>query len=184
MKKTLLIALLMLTSSVLSAKDTRILPIFTEDYCAAPTVALMGGYGKYSGANSGTAMYGIELGFACPVFQIKDLEINQVLSLVRSDKNGLETNTLEMNPRIMFDLNKKTKFGFGPGLGVIFAESNGKKDEVFGINFGASLNYQISSDMFIGIESRYQWAGDAQFAAATKTDMSNSRTLLKIGRSF
>ncbi|MFT5660466.1 MAG: hypothetical protein ACI9TV_001107 [Sulfurimonas sp.] len=185
MKKILLSSLLVLSTSLFAApKETKMLPIFTQGYCAAPTVALMGGYGKYSGANNGTAMYGIELGFACPVFQIKDLEINQVLSLVHSDKDGLETNTLEMNPRIMFDLNNKTKFGFGPGLGVIFAESNGKKDEVFGLNFGASLNYQISSDMFIGIESRYQWAGDAQFAAGTKTNMNNSRTMIKVGTSF
>ena len=185
MRKTLVIALVLLSTSLFGApKETKILPIFTDDFCAAPTVALMGGYGKYSDAQNGSAMYGIELGFACPVFQIKDLEINQVLSLVHSDKDGLETNTLEMNPRIMFELNNKTKFGFGPGLGVIFAKANGKSDEVFGVNFGASLNYQISSNMFIGIESRYQWAGDAQFAAGSKTDMSNSRTMLKVGTSF
>lgn len=185
MKKTLLIAFLMLSTTLFAApKETKILPIFAGDYCPAPTVAIMGGYGKYSDANNGTAMYGVELGFACPVFQIKDLEINQVLSLVHSDEDGVKTNTLEMNPRIMFAINNKTKFGFGPGLGVIFAKSNGVSDEIFGINFGASLNYQISSDMFIGIESRYQWAGDAQFSAGTKTDMSNSRTLLKVGTSF
>jgi hypothetical protein len=185
MKKTIFAALLLLGASLFAApKETKMLPIFTEGYCALPTVALMGGYGKYSGANNGSAMYGVELGFACPVFQIADLEINQILSLVHSDKDGLETNSLEMNPRIMFAIDNKTKFGFGPGLGVIFAKANNKSDAIFGVNFGASLNYAITSDMFIGVESRYQWAGDGQFAAGTKTDMSNSRTLVKIGKQF
>ena len=184
MKKTLLSAILVLSVNAFAADETKILPIFTEGYCGAPTVALMGGYGKYSGASNGSAMYGIELGFACPVFQIKDLEINQVLSLVHSDKDGLETNTLEMNPRIMFKLSNKMKFGFGPGLGVIFAKTDTKSDTVFGLNFGASLNYDITPDMFIGVETRYQWAGDADLSAGTKTNLDNSRTLLKVGRRF
>ncbi|MBC8238556.1 MAG: outer membrane beta-barrel protein [Helicobacteraceae bacterium] len=185
MRKNIAIALLLLNTAVFgAAKETKMLPIFTEGYCATPTIALMGGYGKYSEASNGASMYGLELGFACPVFQIKDLEINQVLSLVHSDKDGLETNTLEMNPRIMFKLNDKTKFGFGPGLGVIFAKSAVKSDSVFGFNVGASLNYDITSDMFIGIESRYQWAKDAELSNGAKTNMNNSRTLIKIGTHF
>ena len=186
MKKILLIALLALSTTLFGgAKETKILPIFTQGYCGAPTVALMLGTGKYKNAsNNHATMYGVELGFACPVFQIKDLEINQVLSLVHSDKDGLETNTLEMNPRIMFELSDKMKFGFGPGLGVVFAKSNTKSDAVFGLNFGASLNYDISKDMFIGIETRYQWAGDADLSAGANTDMDNCRTLLKVGTHF
>ena len=185
MRKNIAIALLLLSTSLFgAAKETKMLPIFTEDYCAEPTIAVMLGYGKYSGAQNGASMYGLELGFACPVFQVKDLEINQVLSLVHSDKDGLKTNTLEMNPRIMFKLNEKTKFGFGPGLGVIFAKSATKNDTAFGFNVGASLNYNLSSDLFIGIESRYQWAQDADLSNGAKTNMNNSRTLLKIGTHF
>ena len=185
MRKNIAIALLLLSTSLFgAAKETKMLPIFTEDYCAEPTIAVMLGYGKYSGAQNGASMYGLELGFACPVFQVKDLEINQVLSFVHSDKDGLETNTLEMNPRIMFELNDKTKFGFGPGLGVIFAKSATKNDTVFGFNVGASLNYDITPDIFIGVESRYQWAQDAQLSNGAKTDMNNCRTLIKIGTHF
>ena len=185
MKKTLLIACLLVSSTLFAgAKETKMLPIFTEGYCAAPTVALMAGYGKYSDASNGTSMYGVELAFACPVFQIKDLEINQVLSLVHSDDDGLETNTLEMNPRIMFKLSNKMKFGFGPGLGVVFAKTDTKSDAVFGFNVGASLNYDITSDMFIGIESRYQWTQDADLDGGAKINLDNSRTLLKVGRRF
>lgn len=185
MKKKLLLTLVILSTTLFgAAKETKILPIFTGGYCAAPTVALMGGYGKYKDADNGAATYGVELGFACPVFQIKDLEINQVLSLVHSDKDGLKATTLEMNPRIMFAINEKTKFGFGPGLGVVFAETSGEKDTVIGVNLGASLNYNITPEVFIGIESRYQWTQKAEFTTGTETNLNNSRTMLKIGRHF
>lgn len=186
MKKNLLVALLALSTTLWAegAKDTEMLPIFTEGYCAAPSVALMAGTGKFDGPDEQTAMYGVELGFACPVFQIKDLEINQVLSFVHSDENGLETNSLEMNPRIMFDLNEKAKFGFGPGLGVVFANARGQSDVLFGFNVGASLNYDISKDVFVGINSRYQWAQDADFGARSNVGMNNLRTMLKIGTHF
>jgi len=181
MKKNIAIALLLLNTAVFgAAKETKMLPIFTEGYCATPTIALMGGYGKYADTNSGGGIYGLELGFACPVFQVKDLEINQVLSLVRYNKDGLEVNSLEMNPRIMFPISKKMKFGFGPGLGVVF----GDKDTAFGFQLGASLDYAITSDMFIGLETRYQWMGEEELSTGVKTNLDNSRTLIKIGRHF
>jgi len=185
MKKTILAMILALSTISLSANETRLLPILSKDYCPAPTIAVMGGYGKYSDiSDSGSGMYGIEVGFGCPVFEIKDLEINQVLSFVHYSKNGLKTNSLEMNPRIMFDLSEKMKVGFGPGVGVIFVDNSFGTDTVFGVNFGASLNYQLNKEMFIGIESRYQWAGSADFGIANNVDMDNHRTLFKIGTHF
>lgn len=186
MKKLLFTALITLSALSLNANETRLLPFFEDDYCPAPTVAVMGGYGKYSDVtNSGGAMYGVELGFGCPVFEVKDVKIDQVLSLVHYSKNGLTTNSLEMNPRIYFDLNNKTKFGFGPGLGILFTSNGSQSDTVYGIQVGASLNYEINADMFIGIESRYQWAGDASLTnGAANVDMNNHRTLLKVGTHF
>lgn len=186
MKKLLTTALITLSALSLNANETRLLPILSDNYCPAPTIALVGGYGEYSDISySSSAMYGVELGFGCPVFEVKDLEINQVLSLVHYSENGLTTNSLEMNPRIMFNLNDKTKFGFGPGLGVLFTSNGSTSDTVFGVQVGASLNYQINSDVFIGIETRYQWAGDASLAnGTTKVDMDNHRTLLKVGTHF
>lgn len=183
MKKIKVLLLSVLTAGVIQAQETKILPIFDADYCPAPTVALMGGYGKYAGASGSAAMYGVELGFACPVFQIKDLVINQVLSLVNSSKDGLDTTSLEMNPRIMFKVADKVEFGVGPGLGIIFADGT-KSDTVIGLNLGASLQYDISSDIFVGLESRYQWAGDAELTPGVQTDLDNSRTMIKIGKRF
>jgi opacity protein-like surface antigen len=84
----------------------------------------------------------------------------------------------------MFDLSDKMKFGFGPGLGVIFAKSDSKSDTVFGFNVGASLNYDLTKNIFIGIETRYQWAEDADLSAGANRDMDNCRTLLKVGTHF
>lgn len=186
MKKNILGALLALSATLwgAEAKETKILPIFAEGYCATPTVALMGGIINFDDSSEQDGAYGIELGFACPVFQIQDLEINQVLSFVHSDENGLETNSLEMNPRIMFALNDKTKFGFGPGLGVVFAKANGQNETLFGVNAGASLQYDITKDVFVGFESRYQWTQDAEFVSGVHTDMNNFRNMLKLGTHF
>lgn len=185
MKKTIFVIILALSTLSLSANETRLLPIMSDDYCPAPTIAVMGGYGEYTDiSNSGSGMYGIEVGFGCPVFEIKDLEINQILSLVHYSENGLKTNSLEMNPRIMFDLSEKMKFGVGPGVAVVFVDNGFGSDTVFGVNLGASLNYQINKDMFIGIESRYQWAGSADFGIDNNVDMDNHRTLFKIGTHF
>jgi len=168
MKKTLLSALLVLSASAYAADETKMLPIFSDDYCPAPTVALMGGLTKYS--DDREALYGIELGFACPVFQIKGYEINQLLSLTHSPE--FDITTLEMNPKLMFKLSDKVKLGAGPGVGVLFTE-NGTE---FGFNLGASINYNITSDYFIGFETRYQWA--------TENELDNCRNLLKVGMHF
>lgn len=170
MKKTLLSALLVLSTSTFAADETKILPILDADYCPAPTVALMGGHTSYE--NESGALYGVELGFACPIFQIKGLEINQVLSLTHFSENGFDINTLEMNPRIMLKLSDKVKIGAGPGLAILFTDA----DTEYGVNLGASINYDITPDYFIGIETRYQWA--------TENAFDNSRTLLKVGTHF
>lgn len=172
MKKTLLSALLVLSTSAFAADETKMLPILDADYCPAPTVALMGGFTKYSDNGDHDALYGIELGFACPVFQIKDLEINQVLSLTHYSENGFDINTLEMNPRVMFKLSDKIKVGAGPGLAVLFTDA----DTEYGFNLGASINYDITPDYFIGLEMRYQWA--------TESAYDNGRTLFKVGTHF
>lgn len=170
MKKTLLASLLLLSTSVFAADETKMLPIFSDDYCPAPTVALMGGYTNYDSSDG--ALYGIELGFACPIFQIKGYEINQVLSLTHFSENGFDINTLEMNPRVMFKVSDKVKIGAGPGLAVLFTDD----DTEFGFNLGASINYDITPDYFIGLETRYQWASESVF--------DNSRTLVKVGTHF
>ena len=186
MKKIVLVSMLLLNSSLFAevAQETKLLPIFGGNYCAAPTVALMGGYTNYDNTSDNAGSYGAELRFGCPVFQIKGFDIRQVLSVVHADKNNLTTTSIEMNPRIMFPLTEDIEFGFGPGLAVIFAEDSSTtstdKDTLIGVNVGASLHYNVTNSIFVGLESRYQWTQKADFGRT----IDNLRTMIKIGTSF
>jgi hypothetical protein len=183
MKKILLASMLLFSTSLFAevAKETKFFPIMSGDYCAAPTVALMGGATNYDDMSGSADSYGVELRFGCPVFQIKGYDIRQVLSIVHDNGNGFKTTSLEMNPRIMFPLSKDVEFGFGPGLGVIFAKDDiAGKDTVWGVNVGVSLHYDVTNKIFIGVESRYQWTQDTDFGG----DIDNFRTMVKIGTRF
>lgn len=202
MKKNILISTLLLASSLFAepAKETEMFPLFTSaNYCSEATVALMGGVTNYHNTSGYTDSYGAELRFACPVFQIKGFDNRQVLSVVYAEKDGLTTTSIEMNPRIMFPVSDDIEFGFGPGLGVIFAENDTavttgsgtlldpfvtttstSKDTVIGVNIGASLHYNVTESVFVGLESRYQWTQNTKFG---KT-IDNARTMLKVGTSF
>jgi len=183
MKKVLLGALLALTTTAISAKETKFLPIVTDDnYCLSPAVAVLGGYGKYNGVD-GTAMYGIELSIACPALQLSSLDIKQQISLTHQKKDDFSATNLEFNPHVMFELGKKLQLGVGPGFGVVFAKDD-ESDTVFSIGAGASLNYDISNSMFIGLESRYMWTTEAELSTGNKENLDNQRTLLKVGMHF
>lgn len=173
MKKIILSVLLVLSTSVINAKETKVLPILDADYCPAPTIALIGGVTKFSGASSAGKTYGLELGFACPIFQIDGLEINQILSATHYSHNGSSINALEMNPRLVFELSPDLKIGFGPGLGLL--RVNGATE--FGLNAGVSLNYALYGNTFVGIETRKQWVN-------SDSALDNQKTLLKIGTHF
>lgn len=187
MKRIILLTMVLLSTSLFAqvAKETKLLPFFEAGYCADPTVAIMGGVTQYKdNTNDTTNTYGVELRFGCPVFQIKNYDIRQVLSAIHTDKNNLSTTSIEMNPRIMFELTKDVEFGFGPGLGVVFAKNSAGiktlRDTVLAVNIGASLHYTPTKNMFIGFESIYQWTQKSDFG----NTLDNFRNMIKIGTSF
>lgn len=183
MKKIVFSSLLALGATFVSANETKFLPIATDDnYCLTPSVALVGGYGKYNNVD-GDALYGVELDIACPLLALPSNKIKQQISLVYQDKNGLTTTSLELNPHVMFDLSNKVQLGVGPGLGVIFANAD-KSDTAFEIGAGASLNYDVTPKMFIGLEARYMFTTEVKLATNYKDNLNNSRTLLKVGMHF
>jgi len=185
MKKIALAALLTVGITSLSAQETKFLPLATDDnYAFAPSVALVGGYGKYDNPDNGSALYGVELDIACPLLQLSSNKIKQQISLVQYVENdSFSTTSLELNPHVMFDLADKLQVGVGPGFGIVYADADGETDTVFGINIGASLNYDITQKMFVGAEARYQWTTDADFGGGD-VSLNNYRTLLKAGYHF
>jgi hypothetical protein len=185
MKKIALATLLTASTTLLMAQETKFLPIATENnYSLSPSVALVGGYGKYDELDSGSALYGIELDIACPLLQLSSNKIKQQISVVHySEKDKFNSTSIELNPHVMFDVANKLQVGVGPGFGVVFADADGDTDTVFGINIGASANYDITSKMFVGAEARYQWTTDADFGGGD-VSLDNYRTLLKVGYHF
>jgi len=185
MKKLALAAIIALTTTAITAKEIKVLPILTDsNYCLTPSLSLLGGYGAFSEANDGSTMYGVELAIACPALQLENLDIKQQISYVYSSNDGLTTNSIEFNPHVMFNIADKLQLGVGPGFGLVFADvEGGESDLVFGLNLGASLNYDITTSMFVGAEARYQWTTDADFGGGDTT-LDNYRTLLKVGMHF
>lgn len=170
MKKTLLSALLILSTSAFAADETKLFPFFDEDYAAEPKVALM--IGHSSNQDDATPLPGIELTFACPVFQIEGLKINQILSLTHSSIDGYDITSIEMNPKVVFDIMDKTTLGVGPGFGILVTNHGTE----YGFNLGASIDYDIIENYFVGVETRHQWA--------TENELDNTRILLKAGMHF
>jgi opacity protein-like surface antigen len=188
MKRITLAALLALGTTSLMAHETKFLPIVTDPgYHFSPAVAIVGGYGKYKKAGQGSAMYGIELDIACPLLELSSNDIKQQISIVHSSKTDTEklsTTSIELNPHVQFDVTNKLQIGVGPGFGVVFADADGATDTVFGINIGASANYEIEKSVFVGIEGRYQWTTKADFGNNGNIALDNYRTLLKVGYKF
>lgn len=189
MKKVIaFFALLGLTLTSLQAtqtKELKLLPIATDaTYCANIGVALLGGYGTVEHEN-GAAMYGLEVSLACPMLQLPTHAIRQQVSLVHYDENGFTMNSLEFNPHLLFDLTDNLQLGAGPGFGVIFADADGGNSTVMlGINAGLSLNYDITPQLFTGVETRWQWTTEGEFVSGSKTSVDNYRSLFKVGMRF
>jgi len=182
MKKIAVAALIALSVSSVWAKDTKLFPILSDgDYCLGPAVALVGGYGKTNNVKS-SGLYGVEFSLACPLLQLSDFDIKQQVSLVHQNNDGYEATSFELNPHVMFDVANKVQVGVGPELGVLFAKGT-KSDTVFTYGLGASANYDLANNMFVGAEARYQWTTDAELGG-TKDDLNNFRTLLKVGVHF
>lgn len=183
--KNILIAILLTLSTVsLQANETRILPILTGDYCPNPTMAVTTGYNIYDDIkDSGSSTYGLEIAFGCPIFEIKDLEINQVLGANHYKKDNFSITTVEMNPRIMFELDNRTKVGVGPGVSILFVDNNNNKDTILGFNIGATVNYQLNDGMFIGLDIRHQFTQKTN-VFSNNINLNNNKTVIKIGKSF
>lgn len=46
--------------------------------------------------------------------------------------------------------------------GMSFSDTAEDKDTIFGAHFGLGLHYNITPKFFLGLESKYLWAGDAK----------------------
>ena len=176
-------ALLLAGSTLYADREFKVLPIATDaSYCASLGLALIGGFQEVHHDN-GSALYGIELSLACPALQLPSNDVRQQVSLTRYDEDGITLTSLEFNPHVMFDITKDLQIGAGPGFGIVYGDAS-ESDLVFALNAGASLNYDITSNVFLGAEARWQWTTEGEFAPNYKTSVDNVRSLLKVGMHF
>ncbi len=171
-----------LLGTTLLADGVQFLPAMNSSYTPSLAIAALGGYQKTDSLD-GTGAYGIELSLTCPLLQIPNHIIRQQVSFVHADSNGIATNSVELNPHVLFDLAPQLRIGVGPSLGAVYAYGRDDHEVVFGIGAGVSLTYDIAPQYFVGVESRHQWTSNANLGGS-KVDLDNSRTLLKVGVHF
>lgn len=168
------------------AADWGFLPIVNDpSYKAELAVALKGGImdADVSGVGSSFA-YGAELSLNCPTIRTPVGKIRQQLSWNRMDDDGLELNTVELNPHLVFEAAKDLWIGAGPGLGFVWADhSTGRDADMWALQAGASVTYTMGKVM-LGLESRYQWTQDDRVGTGTGEGADNWLTTAKVGFVF
>lgn len=147
-------------------------------------VALKGGMldADVPGADASFA-YGVELSLDCPLLRTPVGKIRQQLSWNRMDEDGLELNTLELNPHYVVEMAKDLWVGAGPGVGYVWADhSTGRGANMWAVQAGASATYTMGHAL-IGLESRYQWTEGDDVGTGSK-GADNWLTMAKVGYKF
>ncbi|WP_043743350.1 hypothetical protein [Paramagnetospirillum magneticum] len=183
-KRLLIAATLALTAIALPAwgGDWAFPAAAQHGWSANTTVALkMGAMVPDSSVGSGLAG-GFELAVDDPLFQLPYGKIRDQFSYNRFDHGGLELQTLEFNPHYMIPIVENLWVGGGPGVGWVFTHSeSGPSPDMVTVQLGASA-YYTAGQLMVGLESRYQWAGDERVGGASSAD--NWLTMLKIGYAY
>ncbi|MDR9424585.1 MAG: hypothetical protein RI567_04800 [Marinobacter sp.] len=152
----------------------------SDDYQAQPTLAMVGGVmdPDFGPAGAG-GVYGLELSLDCPLLQPPSNRIRQQLSLTQYDEDGVEINSLEINPHYVVPVSENLEIGFGPGIGVLDVDAGSHDDTLLGFQAGASVHYRQGA-FFVGGEARYQVTTEERFGGRDQ-DADNARVLLKVG---
>ena len=175
MKKTLLISL-MASSFVMAQNNTILDSEFTFD----PSVAVVGGAMKadYSDADW-NGLYGVELGFNC---LIND-SIRQAVQLTSFKDGDLEILQGNVNPQYEVAVSDTVNVGFGPTVGLASIDNGTDTDTVFTYGVGTSLNVNLTKDIFLGTELKYELTEDADLGEVSD-NFNNFKAFAKIGYQF
>lgn len=186
MKKTITLSSLALVLSTIAtsslASGTELLPVLNQGYEADFAIAVLGGQTDFDQASSSSSAKGIEVSFNCPLLKLENNVIRQQISYIKTDSNGVETQSFEANPHRMFKLADNISVGAGPSLGVSTIKTAGQKDSVFTYGLGASARYDLGNQMFLGAEAVYAKSKDVDITGID--DIDNTRVMGKIGFKF
>ncbi len=174
----------LLMGSAASAKEFKALPILDSGFCPNIQVGLTAGYMNLSNVDAEGTTVGIEISLDCPVFTLPWDNLRQQIMLTHFDSDGLEMTNLEFNPYYLITLDNGVEWGFGPGFGVIFSDTDHESDTVFTLQAGTGLKYNISKEIYTGADLRWQWTQEADLGQNHKEDLDNYRAQVKIGYRF
>jgi opacity protein-like surface antigen len=187
MKKTLLLSVIASTLMIaggdiapvepmVETPDVEVAP--AKDY--APALALIGGAMKFDQSGSDwKGFYGAEFSFTCLLSD----QIRQQIQITNYDNDGVQMFQANINPHYMIDIAEGTQVGFGPTLGVARVEVGNDDDTIFTYGVGASVRKDITENVFVGAEAKYEWTTDATIAGVD-TDFNNAKVFAKLGYQF
>lgn len=181
--KTALLASL-LFGSIANGQEFKALPILDKNFCPNIQVGVSAGYMNLKNVNAEGSTVGIEISLDCPVFTLPWDNLRQQIMLNHFDSDGLEMTNLEFNPYYLITMKNGVEWGFGPGFGVIFSDTDHKSDTVFTLQAGTGLKYNISKELYTGADLRWQWTQKAELTQNHTEDLDNYRTQVKIGYRF
>lgn len=155
-----------------------------DDYQPQYTISLLMGQMDPGDNMDSDTVAGVELALNCPLLQPPSNRIRQQLSYIQYENNGVEIESIELNPHYVVEVTPGLEIGAGPGLGLVMVDTPNGDGNVFGLQLGLSAHFQGASPLFVGAEVRYQITGEDKFGAATESDVDNTRILLKVGYSL
>lgn len=149
-----------------------------------PAIAVVGGmlFPDVSGADD-AGVYGIELSANCLLIQPAQGRLRHHLSVTRYDDSPLKMTSAELNTHYMLDLTPELALGFGPGIGYARTDIGSDDNGLWSFQLGANMTYRLPTNLFLGVEARYQFTESARFEGRNQ-DADNLRLLGKVGMHF
>jgi opacity protein-like surface antigen len=187
MKKTLLLSVIASTLMIAGGDIAPVEPVVeTPDVEAAPVtdyapaLALIGGAMKFDKSGSDwKGFYGAELSFTC----LLSNQVRQQIQVTNYDNDGIQMLQANINPHYMIDIAEGTQVGFGPTLGVARVEVGNDDDTIFTYGVGTSIRKNLTENVFVGAEAKYEWTTDVTIAGVD-TDFNNAKVFAKLGYQF
>ena len=185
MKKSIILPTVALAIITLSAPvfagDFELMPVFNNNYEADFSVAILGGETDFDISSSHSAQ-GLEVAFNCPLLKPDNHVIRQQLSYIKTDNNGIETHSFEANPHHMFKIADQISIGAGPSIGITKVKTANKEDSVLTYGLGASAQYDLGNQIFLGAEAVYAKSRNVSIPGIS--DLDKTRVMGKIGFKF
>ena len=166
------------------AGEWEILPVLNDSHKLNTAVAIIGGsmQGDESGSES-DSFYGLEVSMDCPLIKVPTGKIRQQINLTTYDDGDIAIRQFNLNPHYQIPLSSTLTMGVGPSFGIANVEILDQDDTIFTYGVGTSLRAELTKEIFIGAEARYELTTDADLFNI-EDDFNNLKFFAKVGYQF